>query len=654
MEDYTKYRLKGREELVQVLDGTDHVFVIACNKCFQEFQSEDNHEYDELAALAEAEHRHVTGGIRVDFLCNGTQTARRLQDAVPDGTESILVISCGLGVQTVADLEKLPVFAACDSIHYTGQHGMALTQKACDACAQCYLNITGGICPVVDCSKSLLNGQCGGAKDGKCEVDPEKDCAWEKIYRRLEKQDRLEEFRDQPVFLRDYGKIDFKTISEYVRSIREKRLDSYYGGVHPSEFKEISGGCGLSRFPAPDTVVIPLSMHSGKPARPLVKPGDSVRIGQKIGEQDGFISAPVHASVSGRVIAVEERRHPVQGPGVLSVVIQNDRLDTVDGSVKPNGDIETLSPNEIVEIVKEKGITGMGGAGFPAYVKLIPGKPIDAVLLNGCECEPMLTADHQVLLHYADDVIYGLRAILKAVDAPRGVIVIEDNKPDAVALLQEKTEACPDIEVVAARTKYPQGAEKMLIKKILGRMVPSGGLPADVGAVVSNVSTAKAIADAIRTGMPPVERVMCVTGERIRNPGNFLVRIGTSIREILDFCGGVIGEDVTVKMGGPMMGTPLNDTEVPVIKATNGVIACETDHSVAAACIKCGRCADVCPMELFPLYFAKYLEDGNIQGLKDRNVMDCIECRCCEYICSSKIPLVARIREGKTAVRGMK
>ena len=454
--------------------------------------------------------------------------------------------------------------------------------------------------------------------------------------------------------MRDYGKVDFKTISDYVKSIREKRLDSYYGGVHPSEFKEISGGCGLARFPAPDTVVIPLSMHSGKPARPLVKPGDSVRIGQKIGEQDGFISAPVHASVSGTVVAVEERRHPVQGPGVLSVVIKNDRLDTVDESVKPNGDIETLSPNEIVEIVKEKGITGMGGAGFPTYVKLMPGKPIDAVLLNGCECEPMLTADHQVLLHYADDVIYGLRAILKAVGAPRGVIVIEDNKPDALALLQEKTEAYPNIEVAAARTKYPQGAEKMLIKKILGRRVPSGGLPADVGAVVSNVSTAKAIADAIRTGMPPVERVMCVTGERIRHPGNFLVRIGTSIREILDYCGGVAGGDVTVKMGGPMMGTPLSEPEVPVIKATNGVIACEADCSVAAACIKCGRCADVCPMELFPLYFARYLEDGNIQGLKDRNIMDCIECRCCEYICSSKIPLVARIREGKTAVRGMK
>ncbi len=335
-------------------------------------------------------------------------------------------------------------------------------------------------------------------------------------------------------------------------------------------------------------------------------------------------------------------------------MIQNDRLGTVDESVRPHGDIEELSPEEIVKIVKDNGIVGMGGAGFPAYVKLQPGKPIDAVLLNGCECEPMLTADHKVLLHYADDVVYGLRAVMKAVSAPRGVIVIEDNKPDAIAMLQEKTKGYENIEVMAARTKYPQGAEKMLIKKVLGRSVPRGGLPADAGAVVSNVSSSKAIADAIRLGMPPIERVVCVTGERIRNPGNFIVKVGTSVQEILDFCGGIVGDDVTVKLGGPMMGIPQTELDVPVMKATNGIIACETDHTAAVECIKCGRCADVCPMELFPLYFARYVETGNIQGLKEQNIMDCMECRCCEYICSSKIPLVTKIREGKAAVRGMK
>ncbi len=654
MEDYTKYRLKSSEELIQTLAGTDHIFVVACNKCFKEFTSVDEPECDEFSDLAKAAGKNVTGAVRVDFLCNKTQTLGRLRDMVPAGTESVFVISCGLGIQTVADMVQLPVFAASDSIPRRGHHGMALTPKACDACAQCYLNVTGGICPVVDCSKSLLNGQCGGAKDGRCEVDPAKDCAWEKIQQRLAKLGRLEEFRNQSVQLRDYSKVNSRLISDYVRTIREKRFEGYYGGVHPSERKEMSGHVQLVRFPEPDVVVIPLSMHAGKPSVPLVKEGERVRVGQKIGEQAGFIGASIHSSVSGTVLAVEERRHPTLGSGVLSVVIQNDRLGTVDESVRPHGDIEELSPAEIVKIVKDNGIVGMGGAGFPAYVKLQPGKPIDAVLLNGCECEPMLTADHKVLLHYADDVVYGLRAIMKAVSAPRGVIVIEDNKPDAIAMLQEKTKGYENIEVMAARTKYPQGAEKMLIKKVLGRSVPSGGLPADAGAVVSNVSSSKAIADAIRLGMPPIERVVCVTGERVRNPGNFIVKVGTSVQEILDFCGGIVGDDVTVKLGGPMMGIPQTELDVPVMKATNGIIACETDHTTAVECIKCGRCADVCPMELFPLYFARYVETGNIQGLKEQNIMDCMECRCCEYICSSKIPLVTKIREGKAAVRGMK
>ena len=654
MEDYTKYRLKSSEELIQTLAGTDHIFVVACNKCFKEFTSVDEPECDEFADLAKAAGKNVTGAVRVDFLCNKTQTLGRLRDMVPAGTENVFVISCGLGIQTVADMVQLPVFAASDSIPRRGHHGMALTPKACDACAQCYLNVTGGICPVVDCSKSLLNGQCGGAKDGRCEADPAKDCAWEKIQQRLAKLGRLEEFRNQSVQLRDYSKVNSRLISDYVRTIREKRFEGYYGGVHPSERKEMSGHVQLVRFPEPDVVVIPLSMHAGKPSVPLVKEGERVRVGQKIGEQAGFIGASIHSSVSGTVLAVEERRHPTLGSGVLSVVIQNDRLGTVDESVRPHGDIEELSPEEIVKIVKDNGIVGMGGAGFPAYVKLQPGKPIDAVLLNGCECEPMLTADYKVLLHYADDVVYGLRAIMKAVSAPRGVIVIEDNKPDAIAMLQEKTKGYENIEVMAARTKYPQGAEKMLIKRVLGRSVPSGGLPADAGAVVSNVSSSKAIADAIRLGMPPIERVVCVTGERVRNPGNFIVKVGTSVQEILDFCGGIVGDDVTVKLGGPMMGIPQTELDVPVMKATNGIIACETDHTTAVECIKCGRCADVCPMELFPLYFARYVETGNIQGLKEQNIMDCMECRCCEYICSSKIPLVTKIREGKAAVRGMK
>lgn len=653
MENYTKYKLKDRDELVSLLAGVDNLFVVACNKCFKEFETIDEPDCGEFEKLAAEQGKTITGSAKVDFLCNKTQTEKKLQDMIPEGTEHVVVISCGLGIQTVADLAEVPVFAAADSLNYTGHHGMALTKKSCDACAQCYLNITGGVCPIVDCSKSLINGQCGGAKNGKCEVDSNKDCAWEKIYRRLEKQGRLEEFLSQPVQMRDYSKVNFKFVNDYVKSVRENRLDGYYGGVHPSERKEFTEHLPLKRFPDPEVVVIPLSMHAGAPANPVVQVGDTVKVGQKIGEAAAFISSPIHSSVSGTVIAIEPHGHATRGE-CMSVVIQSDRKNTLHESVKPNKDLDSLTPDEIVGIVREAGIVGMGGAGFPTSVKLKPPKPIDTILLNGCECEPLLTADHRVLLEFADDVIYGLKAIIKTVGAEKGLIVIEDNKPDAIELMKEKTADIDNIEVVVAKTKYPQGAEKMLIKRVTGRKVPSGGLPADVGCVVSNISTTKAISDAIQKGMPLVERVVTVTGEHLKNPGNYIVKIGTNTKDLIDYCGGLTGDDITIKAGGPMMGFVLSDTNVPIMKGSNGIIAVDTDHTVEQPCIKCGRCMDVCPMELSPLYFAKYADEENWQGMKDRNVMDCVECRCCEYICSSKIPLVSKIKAGKNAVRGMK
>ena len=653
MENYTKYKLKKKDELESLLADKDNLFIIACNKCFKEFETIDEPECGELEKLAAECGKTVVGSARVDFLCNKTQTERKMQDLIPEGTENVIVISCGLGIQTIADLADKPVYAASNSLNYTGYHGMALTERKCDACAQCYLNITGGVCPIVDCSKSLVNGQCGGAKNGKCEVDSSKDCAWEKIYRRLEKQGRLEEFLNQPIQLRDYSKVNFKFVNDYVKSIRADRLEGYYGGVHPSERKEYTEHLALKRFPDPEEVVIPLSMHAGAPANPVVQVGDEVKVGQKIGEAAAFISSPVHSSVSGTVTAIENRGHATRGE-CLSVVIRSDGKNTLHESVQPHKGLEELTPDEIGEIVKEAGIVGMGGAGFPTSVKLKPAKPVDTILLNGCECEPLLTADHRVLLEFADDVIYGLKAIIKAVGAEKGVIVIEDNKPDAIQLMNEKTADLDNIEVVAAKTKYPQGAEKMLIKRVTGRKVPSGGLPADVGCIVSNISTTKAIADAILTGMPLIERVVTVTGERVKNPGNFIVKIGTNTKDLIDYCGGIIGDDVTIKAGGPMMGFLLTDTNVPIMKGSNGIIAVDTDHTVEQPCIKCGRCMDVCPMELSPLYFAKFADEENWQGMKDKNVMDCIECRCCEYICSSKIPLVTKIKAGKNAVRGMK
>ena len=615
--DYTKYVLKNKEELEDLLAGKDNLFVVACNKCFKEFDTTEEPELGAFSAIAEAQGKHITGTAKIDFLCNRVQTEKKLAGLVPEGTENVVVISCGLGVQTIAELESVPVFTATNSLNYTGHHGMALTQKTCGACAQCYLNVTGGICPIVDCSKSLVNGQCGGAKNGKCEIDPKKDCAWEKIYQRLEKQGRTKEFLAQPVQLRDYSAVNVDQIKAYVEAARAKRYEGFYGGVHPTENKEYTEHLALQKFPEPDTVIIPLAMHIGAPANPVVQAGDTVKVGQLIGEQAGFISAPVHSSVSGTVIAVEPHTHPNKGPGVMSVVIKNDGKNTLDESVKPNKPLEELTPDEIVEIVKEKGIVGMGGATFPTYVKLKPGKPIDAVLINGSECEPYLTADHRVLLEFADDIVYGLRAMMKAVAAPEGVILIEDNKPDAVALMEEKVKPYDNIRVVAAKTQYPEGAEKMLIKKVMGRQVPSGKLPADVGCVVSNTSTAKAISDAIQKGLPLVERVVSVTGEYIKNPGNYIVKLGTNVQEIIDHCGGVTGDDVVLKMGGP---------------------------------IKCGRCVDVCPMELQPLEIYKLGQLGDAEGLLKLNVMDCFSCKCCEYICSSKIPLVSKINAAKGLV----
>ena len=651
MENYTKYKLKAEEELAVVLEKADNLFVIACNKCFKEFETTVETDCEEFVAIAKAQGKTVTGTAKLDFVCNKTQTAKVLAGLIPEGTEAVVVISCGLGIQTVADLVKLPVIAASNSLNYTGHHGMALTKKACDACAQCYLNITGGICPIVDCSKSLINGQCGGAKNGKCEVSPDKDCAWEKIQQRLSAQGRLAELTAQSVQVRDWSKVNFKVINDYVKEIRANRFSNYYGGIHPVEGKEASEHKGLVAFPAPKVAVFPLSMHLGAPANVCVEVGETVKVGQRLGEAAGFISAPIHSSISGKVIAIEDRPHASRG-SCLSVVVENDFQNTLHESVKPNKPLEELTPDEIIEIVKNAGIVGMGGAGFPTYVKLKPNKPIEAILINACECEPMLTADHQVLLNYADDIIYGLKAEMKTVGAPKGIIVIEDNKPDAIELLTAKAAAEEGIEILAAPTKYPQGGEKMLIKFAMGRMVPSGGLPADVGAVVSNVSTVKAIADAIKTGMPLVERVTTVTGKYIPNPANFIVKIGTSAAELVAACGGVMEGDVTIKAGGPMMGFPQETLDTPIMKGSNGIIAIDTDHSEPVECIKCGRCVDVCPMELKPLYFAKCVMDP--AELKARNIMDCMECRCCEYICSSKIPLVTLIKMGKNAVRGMK
>lgn len=651
MVDYTKFELKDKKELAAVLQDKDNLFIVACKKCFKEFELVEEPELHDFELLATEHGKKIVGSVKVDFLCNNILTPKLLESVLPQDAENIFVASCGLGIQLIAELTEKPVYAACDSIAYRGHHGMALTTIRCDACAQCYLNLTGGICPIVDCSKSLINGQCGGSKNGKCEVNKEMDCGWDQIYKRLEKQGRVDELKNQTVEIRDYSKVNYKFIDEYVKSVRQERLEGYSGGIHPIENKEFSEHISLTKFPDPLTLVIPLSQHTGAAAEPIVEAGQHVKVGQKIGEAKAFVSSPVHSGVSGTVVAIEPRLHPTTGLDVLSVIIQSDGKNTIHESVRPHGELEALTPEEIRDLVREKGIVGMGGAGFPTAVKLNAPKPIEVVLLNGCECEPVLTADHRVMVEYADDVLFGLKALIKASDAEKGIIAIEDNKPDAIEIMKLKTQDLENIDVAVVKTKYPQGAEKMLIKNVLGRQVPRGGLPLDVGVIVSNISTVKAVSDAIQKGMPLIERVVSVSGERMSKPGNYIVKIGTQVKDIIDYCGGVIGDDVTVKMGGPMMGAALDNLYVPIIKGSNGIIAVETTEQEAVECIKCGRCVDVCPMELRPLYYAKYAESENWEGMKEENIMDCIECRCCDYICSSKIGILSAVKVGKRAIK---
>ena len=652
MVDYTKFRLKSKDELVPLLEGKDGLFVLACNKCFKEFAGEAEPECAEFIEFATGRGKAIAGSRVVDFLCNKPMTEKWLGAALLASIRNVFVISCGLGVQTVAELTGSPVCAACDSTG-SGGHGMALTELRCDACGQCYLNLTGGICPVVDCPKGLVNGQCGGSKGFKCETDRDKDCVWDKIHERLRAQGRTGAFHSLPAALRDHSRVNYNVVGDYVKAIRESRFEGYYGGLHISENKELSEHLPLKTFPLPQTVVIPLSQYDGTPEAPLVKKGDAVKAGQKVGEAGGPLGSAIHATISGTVSAVEPRRHSTLGRDVVSVVIESDGKDEFHESVKPCGDLDGLSPGDIAALVREKGIVGMGGAGFPTAVKLRPTAPIDTVLLNGCECEPLLTADHRIMLEYADDVIFGLKAILKATGADNGVIVIKTNKRDAVELFESKTATTANIVVVVAWSKYPQGAEKMLIKHTLGRKTPRGGMPVDAGVVVCNVSTAKAISDALKKGLPPIERAVTVSGPKIRNPGNFMVRVGTPVKDIVEYCGGLTDGETTVKLGGPMMGFAADDLDVPILKTTNGVVAVEAGISEPTQCIRCGRCADVCPLDLYPLYYPQYAAKGNWEGLKEKSIRDCVECRCCDYVCSARIPITDSVKYGKRVLSGL-
>ena len=655
MENYTKYKLKSSDELTSVLDGKDNLFVIACNKCFKEFETVDEPDCDEFLKFAADQGKNVTGSAKFDFLCNKMHTERKLQDLIPEGTENVVVISCGLGIQTVADLAGKPVVAASNTLNYRGHHGMALTKKSCDACAQCYLNITGGVCPIVDCSKSLVNGQCGGAKNGKCEVDPNKDCAWEKIYQRLAKQGRLEEFLNQPVQVRDFSKVNYKVINDYVKSIREDRLDGYYGGVHPSERKEFSEHIALKKFPDPKTVVISMSQHLGAPANPIVQVGDTVKVGQKIGEAAGFISAPVHSSVSGTVVAVEPRMHGTRGSEVMAVVIESDGKNTLHESVQPHGDLDNLTPDEIIDIIREAGIVGMGGAGFPTHVKLSPKEPekIEYIIANCAECEPYLTADYRRMIENPEDLVAGMKIILQLFDHAKGVFGVENNKPDAIAKLKELIKDEPRMEVCELLTKYPQGGERQLIYAVTGREINSKMLPADAGCIVDNVETMIAIKHAVKDGVPVMKRIATITGDAITTPSNFLYSMGTPYEQLVEAAGGFKVQPQKLVSGGPMMGFAIFGLDVPTTKTTSSLLCLGKDEVAEfepLACISCGRCVEACPEKLIPSRLAKFSEHGQKDEFERWHGLECIECGSCSYVCPSRRQVAQSVKTMKKLV----
>ena len=433
------------------------------------------------------------------------------------------------------------------------------------------------------------------------------------------------------------------------------KVKTFPRGIHPPEFKEWTAEKSIESLPPPEKVMIPLLQHFGSTAEPLVKKGDEVALGQKIGEVKAFFSASVHSSVSGKVLSVDDYNHPGGNP-VPAVTIANDGEDRLSPEIKGARDSFSLSPDEIRHKVRDAGVVGLGGAAFPTAVKLSPpkDKPIDTIIINGCECEPMLTADYRLMLEAPEDILNGAELVRIATGAEKVIVGIEDNKKKVVKLVQERILRFQGA-VSLLKTKYPQGAEKNLIYALLRREVPRGGLPFDVGIVVQNVGTAKAIWEAVSEGKPLYERAITVSGDGIGEPKNILVRIGTPFQNIIEFCGGLNERADILVMGGPMMGISQWSLDTPLIKGTSGILAWTSPSpGVEYPCIRCSRCVEHCPMGLVPTRLAKYVRFDNLIEAEKWGILDCVECGCCQYICPSNISLVHWMRLGKNKIASLK
>lgn len=430
------------------------------------------------------------------------------------------------------------------------------------------------------------------------------------------------------------------------------------GGIHPADNK-LSAGSAIQVLPVPAEVKIPVAQHIGAPAQPTVQVGDSVKAGQLIAQAAGFVSANVHSPVSGTVKKIEDF---VDGNGykkvAIVIAVEGDEwVETVDRSAGIKREI-TLTPQEIVKKIGEMGLVGMGGATFPTHVKLsIPeGKKCEALVINGVECEPYLTSDHRLMLEHGEEVLIGVKILMTALGVAKAYIGIENNKRDAIDHLSKLAASYPGIEVQPLKLKYPQGGEKQLIDACMGRQVPSGKLPIDVCAVVQNVGTAYAVYEAVQKNKPLVERVVCVTGKPLQKPSNFIVRIGTPVKAVIDAAGGMPEDCEKVIGGGPMMGRAFTNLDVPVIKGTSGILLmskAESKRGATANCIRCAKCASVCPMGLEPFLISKLSSKSLWEEAMQNHIMDCIECGSCNFTCPSNRPLLDYIRLGKGKVGAM-
>lgn len=428
----------------------------------------------------------------------------------------------------------------------------------------------------------------------------------------------------------------------------------FFGGIHPADRKELSANAELVSVMNPKEVTIPMLQHIGNPCTPLVAVGDHVKKGQKIGDGEG-LCVPVHASVSGKVTAIEPRRHP-NGRDILSVVIENDFQDEADTAMTAHKDYSALSDDEMIDIIREAGIVGMGGATFATNIKAVSSmQKVDTLIANACECEPYITSDDMLLRTRTDQVLEGMRIICQIIKPERVVLAVEANKKTAIEILKKELKDDMQIELLVLPTRYPQGAEKQLIQTVTGREIAPGQLPASEACAVFNVATFAFTYRAVCLGQPVTERIVTVSGEAVQKPGNFVSRIGTSFEELVEAAGGLKENTWKVISGGPMMGFAQEDLSASTIKGTSSILCLTQEQNGEAkeetVCIRCGACVKVCPMNLQPLYLYAYEKKENIEELKHLNLMDCIECGCCAYACPGKLPLVERFRNGKRLVR---